>query len=105
MKGSRQVYAFHVLDGRLLYTKNLRYIHSLSSDGEYAVVAENFDDLKILNLQSSNYDFEYRRPSDLMLSTCQLTASPLRLICQDSVNQGKVKIWDLNQNTKTSRCY
>jgi hypothetical protein len=105
IKGSRNVYAYNLTDGNLLYTKSLRYVHSVSSDGDYAVVAENFDDIKILNLSSGNYDFEYKRPSDLILSTCQLTASPLRLICQDSVNQGKVKIWDLAQNVKTSRCY
>lgn len=99
---------YHVYDtetGDSLYSKRLKQLFDIGSNGKKALVSEKWNEVKVMDLKTGEYIFSDKVPTGLILSSCQLLDSPLRVLCQDSINQGKVSIWDIEQGSSSTSCY
>lgn len=105
VRGSSGHHAYDLETGEYLYSKKLKQLFDIGSDGIYGLVSENWNELKIMDLKSGEFLFKEKRPSGLILSSCQLHDSPIEVICQDSIDQGKILTWNIEQSSINTVCY
>lgn len=81
------------------------YIYDIDTSGEYALVNYNWNELKVIELFSGTSVLIKNKIKEIVLTSCELKANPFRVICLDSVDQGKVKIWNLENDKIDSSCF
>ena len=64
-----------------------------------------WEELKVMNLKTGEFIITEQKPTELLTSTCQLRSNPFSLLCKDSLNQGKVFKWNLEDNKTSTACY
>lgn len=105
VSGNRKHFTFDIETGEKLYERNLLSFIDMGSAGINGLVSHKWNEIQIIDLKTSNILFEGKVPSGLVLSTCQLQDNPLRLLCQDSIKQGSVSVWNVEQSQSTTSCF
>lgn len=105
VRGNNGYHAYNIVAGEHLYSKKLKQLFDIGSMGLNALVSDSWNEVKVLDLKTGDTIFKDKTPTGLILSTCKLLDNPLKVLCQDSVNQGKISIWDIAQSSATSACY
>ena len=99
-------YYFHDLhNGSFLYKKKLKYLFDIGSEGKNALVSESWNEIKIIDLRTGSEVVREKTPTGLVLSSCQLVDNPLKLLCEDSINQGKIAVWNIGESTASTKCF
>ncbi len=96
---------YDFLSGEELYTNRKLHIFDVDQEGDYALVSDNWEELKVMNLQTGIIEITEKKPAQLLVSTCQLRSAPFRVLCKDSSNQGKVLLWNLEEKLISRTCY
>lgn len=103
--GNEKHYGYDLLTGEKLYEKKVLSFIDVGSEGRYALVSEAWNEIKIVDLKNFDVIYQDKAPTGLVLSSCQLVDSPLKLICQDSIKQGSVSIWNIEQSQSKTSCF
>lgn len=104
IKSDRKFFAFNTTSGQLVFEEDFQHFHDVSVSGRYALVQKNHGEFGVVDLQSGTTEFTRLIPTQAEISTCQLSESPLQLICRDKVNLGHVYILDVESEKSVSVC-
>jgi len=91
--------------GKEIYRNKKLHIFDIDENGDFALVSEQWEELKVMNLKTGEFIITEQKPTELLTSTCQLRSNPFSLLCKDSLNQGKVFKWNLEDNKTSTACY
>lgn len=105
VRGNLGYHAYDIFTGESLYSKKLKQLFDVGSNGINAIVSEDWNEIKIMDMKTGDIIFKDKTPSGLVLSTCQLLDKPLKILCQDSINQGKISVWNIEQSSASSVCF
>ena len=69
------------------------------------MTSDYWKEIQVLNLNSGREVIRVKKEKGPVISTCQLTSSPLKVTCIDSSDRSRILIWNLENNIKTTSCY
>lgn len=105
LRGNKGYYFHDLHSGGFLYWKRLKYLYDIGTEGENALVSERWNEIKIIDLKTGTEQLTQKMPTDIVLSTCKLIDSNKILLCEDSINQGRVTRWNLSESIFSSSCF
>ena len=99
---NKTLYSVSTQNGRSLFSRNVEKVFSIDKQEEKALVSYRNGKLGILNLIDGKEEYQFDKPENIILSSCHLDGHKKSLICKDSVELDKVKVYrfDLNQSTQ-----
>jgi hypothetical protein len=104
IKSDREYFAFDTDSGAKVFSGNFEFFHDVSQNGRYALVSRKLGEMSILDTQNGEYLYNSIIPAQAELSTCQLSESPLRLVCKDKINAGNVFVFNIKESEGFSVC-
>jgi hypothetical protein len=105
LKDQYELTAFSVKSGEELYKLNNSNIFDIDPTGEFIITSDYWKEIKVLNLNNGREVISVKKEKGLVMATCQLTSSPLKVTCLDSSDRSRILIWNLENNIKTTSCY
>jgi hypothetical protein len=103
---SRRDFIFYDLEtGEKRFESNYRFYHGMNSQGTHAIFANDWSEVRVVNIDTLAEDFVEKKPEGLSLHTCKFNGTPDKLVCKDNVNMGKVITWKLRSKELKTSCY
>ncbi|MFT6630406.1 MAG: hypothetical protein ACJAS4_000342 [Bacteriovoracaceae bacterium] len=93
------LYSISTQNGSSLFSREVQKVFSIDKREEKALVSYRNGRLGVLNLIDGQEEYQFDKPKNIILSSCQLDGHKKTLVCKDSVELDKVQIYkfDLNQ--------
>lgn len=104
IRSDNDYFAFDTTTGEKVFEGSYNFLYDVSNSGRYALITKERGSFSVLDTKDGSIVSTNKIPNQIELSTCQLTDSPIQIVCKDRLNAGKVFVMDLESKESVSVC-
>jgi hypothetical protein len=98
------LYSVSTRSGQSIFSKRVQQVFSIDKLEEKALVSFENGKLAILNLINGEEEYIFEKPKSIQLPSCHLNSFKKTLVCKDSVELDKIRIYRFDLNESKQVC-
>lgn len=104
-KSKNTYFVYGLNSGELLFQSDYKHIYEVDRNSNLALAASDWGEVAVVDLEDGVEVFHGRSPKEVILSTCRLKSSPLRVACRERLEQNKILVWGIESGENFLTCY